>query len=116
MMHTQGLIARPWKQGMSLGASPAEKGLAVVLKSPADWSGKLVFDIARHRHYMKFARDWPRINAMPEWFTVEMDKQYIVRDLGRDKHATYSGKQLHEGLPLELSAGKERLLVIQLVE
>ena len=112
LMHTRGLIARPWRQDLTLGASQTKDGLAVVIKAEKDWSGRLVFDIPRHRIYMGFAHDWPRMNTMPEWFTVEPDKEYVVQNVAGGSRKTCTGKLLHEGLPIELQAGEERLLLV----
>ncbi len=113
LMYTRGLIARPWRQDLTLGARQTQDGLAVVMKAEKNWSGKLVFDIPRHRIYMGFKHDWPRMNTMPEWFTVEPDKKYIVRNAINGSQKTYTGKQLHEGLPVKLKAGEERLLLVK---
>jgi len=110
LMHTRGLIARPWRQGLTLGACETDDGLAVVMRADSDWSGKLAFDKPRHQVVMGFARDWPRMNTMPEWFTVEADQQYVVKNTVDASEKTYSGKQLQEGLPIELTAGKEVVL------
>jgi hypothetical protein len=113
IMHTRGLIARPWQQEMTLGASESEDGLHVVIKATNDWSGKLHFDIPRHKVYMGFKHDWPRMNTMPEWFTVELNQKYTVNDLTSGTEKTYSGQELHKGLPLKLQAGQECLLKIK---
>jgi hypothetical protein len=112
LMHTGGLIARPWRLDLKLGASEIQGELAVVMKAEKDWSGKLVFDIPRHRIYMGFKYDWPRMNTIPEWFTVEHDKKYIVKNITRGSQKTYTGKQLQEGLPVYLQAGEESHLQI----
>jgi hypothetical protein len=113
LMHTRGLIARPWRQDLTLGASQMQDGLAVVIKAEKHWSGRLVFDIPRHRIYMGFKHDWPRMNTIPEWFTVEPDKKYVVKNVTSGSQKTYTGKQLHEGLPVELRAGEERVLLVK---
>jgi hypothetical protein len=113
LMHTRGVVARPWQQGLTLGASQTEDGLAIVVKPDSEYKGKLVFDIPRHRLYMGFKHDWPRMNTLPEWFTVEPDKTYVVRDMASGSQKTYTGAQLHEGLPVELSAGQEGLWLIR---
>ncbi|MEE8451052.1 MAG: hypothetical protein V3R99_04025 [Thermoguttaceae bacterium] len=110
LMHTRGLIARPWRQDLTLGASETSDGLTVVMKARKDWSGKLVFDKPRHRVSMGFKRDWPRMNTMPEWFTVEADKNYVIKIAADGSEKTYSGKQLQDGLPIKLAAGEEMLL------
>lgn len=110
LMHTRGLLARPWRQDLILGAHETSDGLAIVVKAEKDWSGTLVFDIPRHRIYMGFKRDWPRMNTLPEWFTVEPGVRYRIRDVTIDTERTYTGEQLHQGLALDLRAGEERLI------
>ncbi|HJN09692.1 MAG TPA: hypothetical protein QF564_13445 [Pirellulaceae bacterium] len=113
LMHTRGLLARPWRQDLTLGASETEDGMAVVMKAEKDWSGKLVFDIPRHRIYIGFKHDWPRMNTMPEWFTVEPTRKYVVKNDTSGSRKVYTGNQLHEGLPIDLQAGEETLLLIK---
>ncbi len=112
LMHTRGLVGRPWRQGLELGACQTKDGLTIVVKAREDWSGKLVFDKPRHRMYMGFKSDWPRMNTLPEWFTAEADKSYAVKDASDGSQKTYTGKQLHEGLPVKLKAGQETILLV----
>jgi len=109
LMHTRGTIARPWQQGLKLGAIDVDGGIEIILKSDKAYDGKLVFDISRHRLYMGFKRDWPRMNTVPEWFTVEPDEKhhYVVGD------AVHTGKALHAGLPVRLDAGKSLRLTVK---
>jgi hypothetical protein len=111
LMHTQGVIARPWQKGLQLGAVRVGDDLVIVVKSDQDWSGTMCFDVPRHREYMGFAQDWPRMNTLPEWFTVEPAAKYTVA--GLDAKVTASGQALHKGLPLTVAAGQERHLVIR---
>lgn len=113
LMHTRGVIARPWRKGMMLGVCEASNGVVVVIKADADWSGRLVFDIPRHREYMGFRHDWPRMNTMPEWFIVELDRLYNVKEFSKKSAQEYSGKQLHEGLNVELKAGEEKVILVE---
>jgi len=120
MMHTRNTIARPWRRDLQLGASPVDGGIAIVIKADKPYKGKLEFDIPRHRIYMGFKKDWPRMNTMPEWFTVEPAGKYVLKNvtagsktLSMSKH---TGKQLHAGVPIELQGGKEqRLLLLKAV-
>jgi hypothetical protein len=112
LMHTQGLIARPWQKGLQLGAVRVGDTLVIVMKSDKPWSGKLHFDIPRHREYLGFTRDWPRINTLPEWFTVEATQRYMVSGLESTSGKTYTGKQLSDGLLLQLAAGQEKHIVV----
>jgi hypothetical protein len=111
LMHTQGLIARPWQKGLQLGAVRVDDSLVIVLKSDKDFSGKLCFDIPRHREYMGFAQDWPRMNTLPEWYTVEAEQKYTVTDLESEEITT--GRRLHKGLPITLEAGQQKHLIVR---
>ena len=112
LMHTQGVIARPWQKGLELGAVPMNDGLVIVLKSDKPWSGKLHFDIPRHKEYMGFTQDWPRMNTLPEWFTVEATRKYKLSDLEASPAATRTGRQLSDGLPIQLAAGQEKHITV----
>ncbi|UCF15028.1 MAG: hypothetical protein JSW59_16590 [Phycisphaerales bacterium] len=113
LMHTQGLIARPWDIGMELGACPTSDGLAVAIKAKKDYEGKIVFDIKRHKHYVSFKKDWPRMNTLPEWFTVELKRRYKVTDLRTGKTHIYTGRQLHDGLEIRLRAAETAFLHVE---
>lgn len=115
LMHTRGTIARPWRRDLKLGAVDIDKGIAVLLKSDEPYKGRIVFDIPRHRQYMGFKKDWPRMNTLPEWFTVETGIDYTVKGLG-DAQVTYSGKQLAEGLQVTLKPGEELRLTVTPVQ
>lgn len=105
LMHTQGIIARPWKQGLELGAALQDNGVAIVLQGKEDYEGVLEFDLPRHRVYMGFEKDWPRMNTLPEWFTVEPEKNYLVQTPDSDIIRRYTGRQLHAGLEVTVKAG-----------
>jgi len=108
MLHTRNTIARPWRQGLQLGAAPCGEGICLFMKSDKPYEGRIVFDIPRHRLYMGFAQDWPRMNAVPEWFTVEPDEQhqYVIEDVDASTTRLRTGKAMAAGLPVRLEAGK----------
>ncbi len=112
LMHTQGVVARPWQKGMQLGAAPHRDGVVIALQSNKPWDGVLEFDIPRHRLYMGFAKDWPRMNTIPEWFTVEPEQKYSVM-VGDQDPKTYTGAQLHRGLAVSLDANEMIRIVVQ---
>ncbi len=112
LMHTRGTIARPWRQDLTLGAHETNEGLVVLLESEKAYQGKLVFDIPRHRLYMGFRHDWPRMNTLPEWFTVDPGRTCVVKYTGSGAKKTLTGKQLHEGLPVALRAGEVMRLLV----
>lgn len=63
---------------------------------------------------MGFEQDWPRMNAVPEWFTVEPDEAHLyeVKSVDRGTSQSTSGKSLDEGLPVRLEPGKPLRLVV----
>jgi len=112
LMHTCGLIARPWRADLKLGAAQSADELAIVLKADKPWKGTLVFDIPRYREYMGFSKDWPRMNTLPEWFTVEPDLQYAVNNVTAGSRKMHAGRELRAGLAVEIPAtGQVRLLI-----
>lgn len=114
MLHTRNTIARPWKQGLQLGAAPCRDGICIYMKSDEPYEGILQFDIPRHRLYMGFENDWPRMNAVPEWFTVEPDQshRYTVKDTDTGKTTNVSGRLLSKGLPINIEPGKPLRLTV----
>ncbi len=112
MLHTQGIIARPWRPDMQLGAAPLNDGVAVLLKTDKPFRGTLVFDIPRHREYLGFKQDWPRMNTLPEWFTVEPKSRYEIRDIGKKTSQLLTGNDLRRGLPVEAIPGQPLRLTV----
>jgi hypothetical protein len=100
------LIARPWRQDLTLGAAAAAQGgLAVVMTAERPWQGRLEFDFPRHQHYLGFQRDWPRMNTLPEWYTVDLDRSYRIQSEGTPVQ-TRSGAELRDGLEIQVDAGR----------
>ena len=114
MLHTRNTIARPWRQGLQLGAAPFRNGICIYMRSDRFYEGQLQFDIPRHRLYVGFEQDWPRMNAVPEWFTVEPDEShmYRVEDIGAGWTKVVSGKLLSEGLPVRIEPSKPLRLTV----
>jgi len=115
MLHTRNTILRPWQQGLQLGAAPSGEGISVFIKSQELYEGWLVFDVPRHRLYQGFEEDWPRMNAVPEWFTVEPDEshQYEVEFIEPAATQVLSGKSLSEGLPIRLQPDQPLKLIVR---
>ena len=115
MLHTRNTLARPWRRGLQLGAAPCADGICVYMKCDRPYEGRLEFDIPRHRIYMGFQQDWPRMNAVPEWFTVEPDEahRYQVEDVDAGSTRVLSGKALRAGLPVRLKPGKPLRLIVR---
>lgn len=114
MLHTRNTLAHPWRQGLQLGAAPCGEGVCIYMKSDEPYSGRLQFDVPRHRLTFGFQQDWPRMNAVPEWFTVEPDEAcpYEVYDVERETRQIVSGKSLAQGLPVQLEPDRPLRIVV----
>ncbi len=114
MLHTRNTIARPWQQGLQLGAAPCGRGICIVMKSGELYEGRIQFDIPRHRLSMGFCQDWPRMNAVPEWFTVEPDDahRYVVTNAASGAATRLTGRSLSEGLSVRVEAGRTLRLTV----
>ena len=53
------------------------------------------------------------MNTLPEWFTVEAAQKYRVEESDSDATRTHTGKELHEGVNVTLSAGAEKHFAIR---
>jgi hypothetical protein len=101
----QGVTLQPWREDVRLGASCAEGKLQLYVAGDEPWSGRAVFDVPRHRTIMHLPLDYPRINQFPEWFTVDLEASYRVARERQDA-AVYSGKELRDGLKLEITSSE----------
>jgi hypothetical protein len=88
--------------------------LKVSLRSASDWEGKLVFDAPRHKTHMNLPFNWARINQFPEWYVVEKDSNYTVRDITLNSICTYKGSELSEGIDVVLKKDQEQQYTISL--
>jgi hypothetical protein len=104
---TKGLTIEPWRQDVIFGAVQDGDALKIVLRTEKAWQGKLIFDVPRHKTNLKLPLDWPRINQFPEWFRVDAEKSYTVRDLTFGSRAEYTGRQIHDGIALEVQPASE---------
>jgi hypothetical protein len=109
---TQGVSAHPWRADLRFGAVRRGGELLLTVDADSAWAGELRFDLPRSRINLGLPADWPRINSYPEWFTVEPEGQYRVRDAGSGQSSAYAGAVLARGLPLQLRAGETLRLVI----
>ncbi len=110
---TKGLTIRPWREDVIFGAVQDGDVLKISIRAEKKWEGKILFDTPRHKTVMRMPIDWPRINQFPEWFTVEAEEPYTGHDLTSNSKATYTGRQLSEGIILHLQPGVERHLLVK---
>jgi len=109
---TKGLYCVPWRRDLKLAAEKSGEGLEVYLRAEKSWQGKLCFDPPRHRQYLKASRDYPRINAFPEWFAVEPLELYQIKERG-GRTETLLGDNLIKGYKVRLRGKRALRLEIQ---
>jgi hypothetical protein len=100
---TQGVRVEPWRSDVRIGTVRDGAKLYISLSADQPWTGKLVFDRARHKEVMHLPLDYPRINQFPEWFTVQSAKRYALAGLKEN----CTGAELSAGVPVTLQAGQE---------
>ena len=109
---TQGTSAHPWRGDLRFGAVRSGGALLLTVDADSAWAGELRFDVPRHRTILGLPADWPRINSYPEWFTVEAERRYRVSDAATGESSLHTGAELARGLPLRLTAGQTRRLIV----
>jgi hypothetical protein len=102
---SQGTFLAPYDKRVELGAVRDAGGVSLLITAAAPWQGRLRFDIARHREHWNMARNYPRLNEWPEWFTVEHGKMYEVT-VNEAAARRYFGFELREGLALTVAGGE----------
>jgi hypothetical protein len=110
---SQGARIQPWRDDVVLGAEKRGKEVYFVLESKNEWSGKLLFDSPRHKTILKMPIDYPRINQFPEWFTVEVEKEYVFRSNKKPLSGTFNARLLTDGIPLKLSPGERVEIMVK---
>ena len=109
---SKGITASPWRQDLELGAEMISDSLWITLKVDRPWSGKIIFDRARHKQNLHLPYDWPRINQFPEWFTAAPEREYKVYQKNDSNLEIIHAAALDEGMIVELEAGIHCFLVL----
>lgn len=112
LMKTQGATVTPWRSDLVLGAALSNENPVWVFTTGEDWTGELKFDYKRHKLNMGLPIDYPRINQFPEWFTVDTQTTYNVKCTDKEISGTYTGKQLADGIPVQIKAGEKLVIKI----
>ncbi|MGH7268112.1 MAG: hypothetical protein ACREMB_25120, partial [Candidatus Rokuibacteriota bacterium] len=105
---TQGIVPRPWRADVRVGAARDRRGsvLHVHLEAERAWTGALRFDPPRHRTIWRMPRDYPRLNATPEWYPVASERTYEVVEVETGRRSRVPGQVLLDGLPVDLTRGR----------
>jgi hypothetical protein len=109
---TQGIIPRPWRRDLKIGALTSGKTLEIMVWTDGPWEGKVCFDTRRHQRHLRLPINYPRLNEFPEWFTVAEDAHYHLR-LNNGKIELKTGKELIEGYPVRLTRGGSFFVTIE---
>ncbi len=105
LMKSQGSYLKGWKPGVELGAVRDGETLRITVSAATDWSGQVVFDYARHRRILNLRKDYARLNQWPEWYTVDENTLYTIRNAGTGAESLRLGSELIHGYPLRVPAG-----------
>lgn len=110
---TQGAHVFPWRGDVVIGAEKNGAETYIVITSEKDWEGKLVFDAERHKTILNLPIDYPRINQFPEWFVAKEAEKYTLLSSQKDLSSEYTGKQLLEGISINLKAGEQLVVSVK---
>jgi hypothetical protein len=103
----------PWREDIRLGAAHDQKQdvLYLYLAAEQDWQGLLIFDAPRHQTIWNMTSEYPRVNQLPEWYTVHPESDYLLTT-DRGENFTFRGEELINGIPWELNALEGQFLLI----
>jgi hypothetical protein len=113
---SQGVTASPWSEQLYLGAIPMEKGILISMVSDTDWKGVIQFDKPRHQTIFQLPIDYPRINQLPEWFTVNTEEKYKVTFPFGNSSNTFSGEELIKGIEISLEKAHQVSVLVTPLE
>jgi hypothetical protein len=98
-MKSQGVRPEHWKPGMRVGGVREGERLYLSFESPA--RAVLRFDLARHRRVLNFDKNYVRLNEFPEWYTVDENTLYRVREAASQEHVRILlGSELIAGIEM----------------
>lgn len=101
-LKSEGVHPARWEKGLKVGGVRAGERLLVSIAGPAGWRGPVRFDVARHRRWLNFERNYVRLNEFPEWFTVDENRLYRLARRDGSGSITRLGSELAEGVELGL--------------
>jgi hypothetical protein len=98
LMKSQGARPEHWKPGMRIGA--VREGERLYLSMEAQGETKIQLDYARHRRVLNFNKNYVRLNEFPEWYTVDDNTLYRVRNAAGGSERVLLGSELIAGVTL----------------
>jgi hypothetical protein len=112
LMKSRGSYLKEWKPGVELGAVSDKDTLRLTVSSPKEWTGQVVFDYARHRRILNLRQDYTRLNQWPQWYTVDENTLYSIKDADTGAEEVRLGGELKEGYALRVAAGSTRRIEV----
>ncbi len=98
LMKSRGARPEHWKPGIRIGA--AVEGARLYLSLQAAGATKIRLDYARHRRVLNFDRNYARLNEFPEWYPVDENKLYRLRNAAGGPERLLLGSEWIEGVLL----------------
>jgi len=98
LMKSQGARPEHWKPGMRVGAVREGERLYLSMEAPGET--KIQLDYARHRRVLNFNKNYVRLNEFPEWYTVNENTLYRVRNAAGGLERVLLGSELIAGVTL----------------
>ena len=108
MYKSQGILPVGWTPGIGIGAEKEGNNLrftisaAKVAGKKPEKSQRIKFDSERHRRYLNYPKNFPRVNEFPEWYVVQENQLYELKKQGAKESLVRLGSELIQGLDLEI--------------
>lgn len=99
---SEGVHPVRWEKGLKVGAVRAGDRLLVSLQGRPGWRGAVRFDVARHRRWLNFRKNYVRLNEFPEYFVVDENTLYRVARRNGSEEQVRLGSELAAGVELGL--------------
>jgi predicted secreted protein len=97
-MKSLGVRPERWEPGVRVGA--VRDGARVLLRLDMPAPRRIQFDFARHRRVLNLDQNYVRLNEFPEWFTVDENHLYRLRQPSTGTPDVKLGSELIAGVEM----------------
>lgn len=104
MYKSQGILPVGWAPGVGIGAKRDSDRLYFTLITGSKIKNKrqkVRFDSERHRRFLNYPKDFPRVNEFPQWYTVHENQLYELKEKGSNEGIVRLGSELIHGIDLQ---------------
>jgi hypothetical protein len=94
---TAGITLSKWDKNVIFGAVVSDDKLHVTITSSKNWEGELKFGASMHQTNLHLPLNYPRINQFQEWYPIDAEKIYQVKNVQTNQKENVKGQKLING-------------------